>query len=64
MIQPSTANKQDDARLDIRAKRFWSREQDVFFDVRVIDPNASSYQGKRPLSQHSIDARGEEEGVW
>ena len=45
MIQLSTANKQDDARLDIRAKkRFWSRQQDVFFDVRVIHPKASSYQ--------------------
>ena len=44
IIQPNTANKQDDARFDIRAKGFWSRQQDVFFYVRVVHPNASSYQ--------------------
>ena len=41
---PRTANKQDDARLDIRAKGFWSRQQDAFFDVRVFHRNALSYR--------------------
>ena len=44
IILPRTANKQDEARLDIRAKGFWSRQQDAFFDVRVFHPNASSYR--------------------
>ena len=42
IILPRTANKQDDARLDLRAKRFWRRQQDPFFDVRVFHPNAST----------------------
>ena len=43
---PRTANCQDDARsrLDIRAKGFWNRQQDAFFDVRVFHPNAPSYR--------------------
>ena len=32
------------ARLDIRAKEFWSRQQDAFFDVRVFHPNTLSYR--------------------
>ena len=37
-----TSNVEDDARLDIRARGFWSNAQDAFFDVRVFHPNASS----------------------
>ena len=38
-----TTNGQDNARLDIRAQGFWGeRRQDVFFDVRVFNPHASS----------------------
>ena len=38
-----TANGQDNARLDIRARGFWGeRRQDAFFDVRVFNPHASS----------------------
>jgi hypothetical protein len=44
VILPRTANCQDDARLDIRAKGFWNRQQDAFFDVRVFHPNAPSYR--------------------
>ena len=44
IISPRTANKQDDARLDIRARRFWNRQQDAFFDVRVFHPDAPSYR--------------------
>ena len=32
----------DDARLDVRARGFWSTAQDAFFDVRVVQPNAPS----------------------
>ena len=38
-----TANRQDEARVDIRAQGFWGeRKQDAFFDVRVFNPHASS----------------------
>ena len=34
-----TANRQDEARVDIRAQGFWGeRKQDAFFDVRVSTP--------------------------
>ena len=43
IILPHMANKQDEARLDIRAKRYWSRQQHAFFDGSVFHPNALSY---------------------
>ena len=36
-----TANTSPEARLDIRARGFWSRQQDAFFDVRVTRPRSS-----------------------
>ena len=43
-ILPRTSNKQEEARVDIKAKGFWSRQQSAFFDVRVFHPNAPSYR--------------------
>ena len=43
-VLPRGANKAPDARLDIRARGFWAREQSAFFDVRVCHPNADSYK--------------------
>ena len=37
-----SANTNDGARVDIRARGFWNVSQDAFFDVRVFYPNASS----------------------
>ena len=38
-----TANRQDNARVDIQAQGFWGeRQQDTFFDVRVFNPHAFS----------------------
>ncbi|XP_015776212.1 PREDICTED: uncharacterized protein LOC107354273 [Acropora digitifera] len=37
-VLPRGANKAPDARLDIRARGFWTREQSAFFDVRVYHP--------------------------
>jgi hypothetical protein len=45
-LQPRSANSRDDARADIRARSFWSRMQNAFFDVRVFYPHASSYVSK------------------
>ena len=42
----ATANVEDGARLDISAAGFWgSQHQKAFFDVKVFNPNASSYRG-------------------
>ena len=32
----ASANTTNDARLDVKARDFWSRGQDVYFDVRVF----------------------------
>ena len=38
-----TANSEDNARLDIKADNFWSRDrQSAFFDIRVFNPLAPS----------------------
>ena len=49
MILPRSANKEDEARLDILARGFWDSEtgrNDSFFDVRVFHPGAPSYQNQ------------------
>ena len=44
-FQRRTTTTDDDARLDMFARGFWSgRSEDAFFDVRVINPNAPSYR--------------------
>ena len=48
-FRPSV-NTQDDARLDVRAKGFWRRGQNAYFDVRITNPDTASQRGK------SIDA--------
>ena len=39
-----TANKMDNARVDIKARRFWTTGQTAFFDVRVFNPLAARYR--------------------
>ena len=41
-----SANREDEARLDIRATGFWCRGQEAFFDVRVFYPIAPSYRNR------------------
>ena len=45
----ASANTDDGARLDIRARGFWRSCQDAYFDVRVFHPNAPS-NSSRSLS--------------
>ena len=47
-LSARSANTDDNARLDIRARGFWNNHQDAFFDVRVFYPNTPS--------NHSTDA--------
>ena len=41
-----TANTDSEVRLDIKARGFWNRGQDAYFDVRVFNPNAPSYRSQ------------------
>ncbi len=43
----ASTNINDGARLDIRARSFWTAGQDTFFDVRVFHPNAPSNRSGR-----------------
>ena len=47
-----TANSDEGTRLDIRARGFWKRAQDAFFDVKVFYPNASSNRSSEPSSAY------------
>ena len=40
-----SANCTDEARLDIKAKSFWTKGQTAFFDVRVTHVNSSTQKG-------------------
>ena len=46
-----TATSGDEARLDIKARSFWRRNQAALFDINVTHVNAASY---RNLSQEQI----------
>ena len=44
-----TANRDEEAKSDISAGRFWgSHHEKVFMDVRVFNPNADSYRNLHP----------------
>ena len=40
---PQSTNTDDEARLDIKARGFWGREEMAFFDVRIFNPFARSH---------------------
>ena len=50
-----TANRSDEARLDIRARGVWARGQQAFFDLRVFDPNACRYLNKSLKQCHVMN---------
>jgi hypothetical protein len=50
ILLPTSANRTPDARSDIRARGFWQRQQNAFFDVRIFYPHARCYRSK-PLRQ-------------
>ena len=56
-----STNLLDEARLDVRARGFWSRQQDAFFDVRITHPAASVRSRSEALSQLRAHERPEEE---
>ena len=46
IFQHRSANREDEARLDVRASDFWCKGQEAFFDIRVFYPLAPSYHQK------------------
>ena len=43
-LSHATANREYNARLDVKARGFWGApHQCAFFDVRVFNPNSESY---------------------
>ena len=57
-FQYRSANTDPEARLDVRARGFWNRGQDAYFDIRVFNPNAPSY---RSQDLHHLYRRHEQE---
>ena len=52
-----SANTAPDASADMRARGFWTRGEDAFFDVRVFHPNAPSHVDCSPTSLFSRHER-------
>ena len=50
-----TANRSNEVRLDVRARGFWERGQQAFFDLRVFDPNTCRYLNKSLQHCHVIN---------
>ena len=49
------ANRSNEVRLDVRARGFWERGQQAFFDLRVFDPNTCRYLNKSLQHCHVIN---------
>jgi hypothetical protein len=61
-LRPRSAITSDDARADIRARSFWQRQRNAFFDIRVFYPHASSYLDKSlPSLYDSMEKRKKRE---
>ena len=54
-INGRTTNRSDEARLDIRARRFWERGQHAFFNIRVFDTNVCRYLNKSLQECHAMN---------
>ena len=64
VMRGRSANVQEGARLDVRAKGFWQRGQDAFFDVRVFNPLAPSNRCQNPYEAHEkVKCRAYEQRV-
>ena len=57
---PASANTDDNARLDIRARGFWRGGQNAFFDVRVTNANNASQMNTNldaVLRKHEVEKK-------
>ena len=55
VFEYKSANKDDDARSDIKCMGFWSKLRQAFFDVKVVSPYARSYCDM-PISRLLVSA--------
>ena len=61
VLQPRSANSDDEARSDIRVNGFWTRQQSAYFDVRIFYPQAPSYRARtldELLKRFETDKKG------
>ena len=62
VFQLRSANREDEARLDVRASNFWCKGLVAFFDIRVFYPIAPSYRQKDLISlyrMHELEKKRE-----
>ena len=52
ILNLKTSNKNDDARLDVAARGFWSRGTMAFSDIRIFNPMANCYSNKTLDAAH------------
>ena len=54
VLHGRTCNREDEARLDIRASGFWGGQfEQAFFDVRVFNPKAPTNRGPTLASTYA-----------
>ena len=47
VLDETTANSSDEARVDVAARGFWISGQKAFFDIRVFNPLAKRYRNSK-----------------
>ena len=52
-----TANTEDEARLDLAARNFWSTGNKVFCDIRIFNPLAECYRKQKLANAHSTNEK-------
>jgi hypothetical protein len=69
LLSGKSANRSDEARLDVSARGFWERGRTAFFDIRVFNPLAKSHSQKKNLTAaHKANEKEKKEnmlnGFW
>ena len=54
MFHYKSANKDDEARSDIKCYGFWSTMRQAYFDIKVISPLARSYAHMNPTQLYNL----------
>ena len=57
LFNNKTANKADEARLDVSARGFWVRGCKAFMDIRVFNPMAKTYSNQSIKAAHLNNER-------
>ena len=55
-----SANTNDDSRLDVKARGFWTRDQTAFFDIRVTHVGSQSNKNRDTYTvfrQHELEKK-------